>query len=314
MKMFGVTQKHTPFVVSRRNPKYRAPIIDISIFHYINEYIAAHENKMWKAPTYSELKERLLQTPALSVGILIFAVLFNALLPKDSTALVLYPDSPLKLNLNALSFYIFPHVNWIHLLVNLFSLFPLLSAFEKANGTVRTGVTLNLLAVVTALMYCIPGLLLYPKAGVAGLLGIVFSLLTYFCQKEHAVTPVILLFKVAGRDVSIPTEYFQFVALFLTAVIIPSTSFFGHLAGIGAGYLLAFGYIEVLYPPLKVILFIEKKLAPGIAKLKLLVDFVSEDDAVVLRGNAYSPMFTNDIEAPASEPQTYESFERRLGT
>lgn len=262
--------------------------------------------------TPSEALQLLKRTPALSVGLCIFAVLFYMALPADSTALVLYPDAPLKLNLNAISFYIFPHSNWIHLIVNLVSLFPLLSAFEKVQGTIRTGVTLNLLAVITALLYCIPGLILYPQDGVAGLLGIVFSFLTYFCEREHTTTPSIFLFKVAEREVSVPTQYFPFINLFLLALLIPSSSFFGHLAGIGVGYLLAFNYIEVLFPPLKALLFIESKLAVGIEKLKLLVDFVSEEDAVVSRGTAYAPLFSKDLEA-TSESLLYQNFERRVG-
>lgn len=262
-------------------------------------------------PTLRELQQKLNKTPALSIGICIFGALFHLLL-SDPSNLILYPDSPLNVNLNAISFYIFPHINWIHLIVNLISLFPLLSSFEKTNGTIYTGITLNLLAVVTALLYCIPGLLLYPKDGVAGLLGIVFSLLTYFCQKECTLTPVIFLFKVAGREISIPTEYFQFLNLFLIAIFIPSASFFGHLAGIGVGYLLAFDYLRVLYPPLKAVVFIETKLACPILFLKSVVDFVSEEDAVVKRGGSYIPILSYDVES-ATEPQPYQPFERRVG-
>lgn len=267
---------------------------------------------MIKIPTFEESQQLLLKTPALSIGLCIFSFLFYMCLDKGSTTLVLYPDTPLKFDLNTISFYIFPHVNFIHLFVNLISLFPLISAFERANGTVYTGITLNLLAVLTAIMYCIPGLLLYPKDGVAGLLAIVFSFLTYFCQKEHTLTPVIFLMRVANHDVSIPTEYFQFVNLFVIAVLIPSTSFFGHLAGIGAGYLLAYDYLKVLYPPLKALLYIEDKLSSGISKLKLLVDFVSEEDAIVKRSGSYSAILFTDLES-TSEPQVYQPFERRVG-
>lgn len=271
-----------------------------------------HALNMVKLPTFEEAQQLLLKTPALSVGLCIFSCLFYVCLDNNSTALVLYPDTPLKFDLNTISFYIFPHVNLIHLFINLISLFPLIAAFEKVNGTVYTGITLNLLAVLTAIMYCIPGLLLYPSDGVAGLLAIFFSFLTYFCQKEHSLTPVIFLFKVANHDISIPTEYFQFVNLFFIAVLIPSTSFFGHLAGIGAGYLLAHDYLKVLYPPLKTLLFIEDKFSGGISKLKLLVSFVSEEDAAVKRNGGYSPLLFTDLES-SSEPQVYQPFERRVG-
>lgn len=252
--------------------------------------------------------------PALSVGICIFSVLFYVIYPAESTALVLYPTAPLDLNLNAISFYIFPHANLVHLVINLVALFPLLSRFEKAHGTVHTGVTLNLLAVAAALAYCVVGLLIFPSNGVAGLLGICFSFLTYYCHKEHVQTPILYRFNVAQHEVQIPTEYFPFINLFLIAILVPSTSFFGHLAGIGAGYLLSLDYLKVLYPPLKVVLFIERKLAPGINQLKRIVDFISEEDAVPERGLAYRPLFLSDLElaAPAPAGPTVEPFERRV--
>lgn len=269
-------------------------------------------------PDLKKLKDMLRATPALSVGIVIFSVLFYVVYPSGLTALVLYPNAPLKLNMNAISFYIFPHVNLVHLVMNLVALFPLISRFELANGTVNTGVTLNLLAVAAALMYCVPGLLLFPKSGAAGLLGICFSFLTYYCHKEHVQTPVLYRFNVALHEVQIPTEYFPFINLFLIALLVPLTSFFGHLAGIGAGYLLALDYLKLLYPPLKVVLFIERKLAPGINQLKRLVDFISEEDAVSERGVAYRPLFLTDLElgvpasAPAATGPVVEPFERRV--
>lgn len=268
---------------------------------------------MLSVPPFQAWPAILKATPALSVGICIFSFLFFWIYPSDSTALLLVPTAPLDFNLNAISFYIFPHVNIVHLVLNLVSLFPLLLRFEKTHGTVYTGITLNLLAVVTALAYCLVGLVLFPYDAVAGLLGIVFSFLAYYCYKEHIQRPVLHTFKVGGTEIPIPTLYFPFLNLFIIALIIPSTSFFGHLAGLGAGYLLAMDYLKVLYPPSKVVLFIEKHLAPGIAQLKKIVDFVSEEDAVNERGVSYRPILVRDIELVGAEPQLYEPFERRLG-
>lgn len=259
--------------------------------------------------------QRLRATPALSVGIIIFSLIFYALYPTDSTALVLLPSSPIDLNLNAISFYIFPHVNLFHLILNLVALFPLLSRYEASHGTVYTGVTLNLLAVVTALQYCLVGLLLYPTDAVGGLSGICFSLLTYFCYKEHESNPVIMSLHVAGSQIQVPTLYFPFFNLFLIALVIPSTSFFGHLAAIGAGYLLALGKLSVLYPPTKILLAIETFLAGGIAKLQGLVLYIREEDAINMRSVAYAPILSEDLELNNSGAGTEtEGFSRRLGT
>lgn len=265
--------------------------------------------------TWESTIQRLKNTPALSVGIIIFSFLFYVLYPTDSKSLLLLPSSPLDLNLNAISFYIFPHVNIFHWLINIVTLFPLLSRYERFHGTVYTGVTLNLLAVVTALQYCVVGLFLYPSDAVAGLSGICFSFLTYFCYKEHEMKPVIMSLNFAGHELQVPTIYFPFFNLFLIALIIPSTSFFGHLAGIGAGYLLAMGKLSVLYPPAKIILAIEKFLAPGIAKLQNIVLYIREEDAASERSVTYRPVLSGDLELNHSTSETpIEGFERRLGT
>lgn len=269
-------------------------------------------------PTLDQLRQKLKATPALSVGIIVFSILFFLIYPADSHALLLSPWSPYDLNLNAISFYIFPHVNVIHLGLNLFCLFPLLSRYEKTHGTVYTGITLNVVAVVTAIQYCLVGMLLYPNLLAGGLLGECFSFLTYYCFKEHVAMPVLYTFKYNGREILIPTLYFPFVNLLLVTILMPSSSFFGHLAGIGAGYLLASGKINFMFPPAKVILFIEKHLSKGIAKLQLLVYFLREEDAINERGLTYKPIFVGDLEsnvsAQPSTTQTYESVNRRLGT
>ncbi|SGZ47361.1 CIC11C00000001178 [Sungouiella intermedia] len=269
-------------------------------------------------PTFEQLKLKLKATPALSVGIIIFSTLFYMVYPPESKALLLSPWSPYDLNLNAISFYIFPHVNIIHLTINLFCLFPLLSRYEKTHGTVYTGVTLNIVAVVTALQYALVGMLLYPNQHVGGLLGECFTFLTYYCYKEHVSMPVIYTFKYNGREVLIPTLYFPFVNLLVVTILVPSSALFGHLAGISTGYLLATDRINFMFPPLKVLMFIEKHLAKGIAKLQLLVDYIREEDAVNERGVTYRPIFSSDLELNAStQPsatQPYESINRRLGT
>lgn len=261
-------------------------------------------------PTVEQLKA----TPALSVGIIIFSVAFYILYPHGSGALLLKPSTPLDLDLNTISFYVFPHVNTFHLFLNLAALFPLLSKYEHSHGTVYTGVTLNILAVVTALQYCLVGLVLYPNERVAGLLGLVFSLFTFYCYKEHFAFPVMYTFKLRGTEILVPTLYCPFFSLFVTALLVPNSSFFGHLAGISAGYLLAMDKIAFMFPPLKVILFIEKKLARVIALLDNLVSYNKEEDAVNERGVSYRPIFSNDVEAAPGAPASYEPFERVLGT
>lgn len=258
--------------------------------------------------------EALDNLPAFTVGFTIFAVGFFGFYPRDSDAVVLEPHAPLNLNLNAISFYIFPHLNVLHLLLNLVALAPLLARYEKTHGTIYTGVTMNLLAVVAALQYCFLGLFLYPTQHVAGLLGEFFSFLTFYCYKEHFNRPSLHTFRVGGNEFPIPTLYFPLLYLCVIAFLFPNSSFFGHLAGVSAGYLLAAGKINFMFPPLKVIQWIELKINPVIDVLHNIVVWTKEEEAVNERTVGYKPLLSTDIEQAEATTATYEGFERRLGT
>lgn len=238
--------------------------------------------------------------PALTVGIvpftLILLIIDSVTNGKLSHTFSLYPFAPLNFDLNRLSFYILYHQNIIHWLFNILALVPPMMQFEKSHGTVHTGVTLNLLAVSAALQYCVLGMILFRHTQVIGLSGIVFLFVSYFSVKEHSFKPALFSFRYNNRDVTIPTKYSPFISLFALAVLIPGSSFWGHLAGISSGYLLAYGKLTILYPPLKVIVFIENKLARLIKLLDGVVDFIHEEDAQDLRSIAYKPMFSQDVE------------------
>lgn len=262
--------------------------------------------------TFPRNLEELKKVPALSAGLPIFSFIFFLVYPRHSDKLLLTPSSPLNFDLNAISFYIFPHLGLFHLILNLVPLLPLLAKYEQKNGTVYSGVTLNILAVVTALQYCILGLFLYPEEKVGGLLGIVFSLLTYYCYKEHFTHPTLHTFRYRDHEFPIPTLYFPYINLCLVAVLMPNSSFFGHLAGINSGYLLGSGKLNFMFPPSRIILLIESKLHKLISLINSLVFFHTEEEAVNERGVSYSPVFSRDVEQ-GQDSATYESFERRLG-
>ncbi|KAI5950357.1 RBD2 [Candida jiufengensis] len=251
-------------------------------------------------PTYETLKK----TPALTAGLTIFTLILCILknsydIPMDS--LILYPKSPLDFNLNAISLYCLIHVNYLHWFLNILALFTPLAIFEKRHGTIHTGITLNLLTVIAAIQYCVVGLWLYPETGVLGLSGIVFSFLAFMAYQEHQYKPILTNFQLGGYDIKIYTllSPFLFAALFF--IIFPSSSLPGHIFGITTGYLLAYGYINKLYPPSNILLKIEKFLAKGISKLEPLVTYYKEDEAINIRGVKYTPILVEeDIESGTS--------------
>lgn len=264
--------------------------------------MSAFDYSQWSYPNLSTVSHY----PALTVGISLFtfALLLVDLGTGHSLAhkFSLFPLAPIKFDLNRISFYLLFHQGLIHWALNVAGLFTPLSIFEKTHGTVYTGITLNLLAVTAALQYSLVGLLLFPHTHVIGLSGVVFSFFSFFAYKEHQLKPVIYTFKLQGREYSIPTLYSPFVALLVTLIILPGSSFFGHLAGISSGYLLAMDKLKILYPPSKVILWIENKLAGPIGLLDGVVVYYKEQDSVDARGISYTPILTQDEESGSTQP------------
>ncbi|KAI3406502.2 RBD2 [Candida oxycetoniae] len=243
------------------------------------------------------------KTPALTAGLTVFTFILCVIkntFGVEMLSLVLYPRSPLDLNLNAISLYSLVHVGYLHWLFNVLSIFVPLSIFEKRHGTVYTGITLNLLTVIAALQYCAVGLLLYPNTGVVGLSGIAFSFFSYMAYQEHQYKPVMESFHIGSLEIKLYTLTAPFIAALVFWVIFPTSSFPGHLAGISTGFLLAFGYINKLYPPSSIILKIEQVLAPGIRLLAPIVFYHKEEDAVQMRSVSYAPLFTEDMESLSS--------------
>lgn len=239
--------------------------------------------------------------PALTVGIVPFTFVLLVIDGLTSGWLShkfsLDPLAPFRLDLNKLSFYLLYHQNLIHWLINNFCLVPLLSTFERTHGTVHTGITLNLLAMATALQYCFVGLIFYRHTHVIGLSGIVFLFASYFAVKEHEFHPVLYRTTINNTEYKLLTKYSPFVSLILCAIIFPGSSFFGHLFGITSGYLLAYNKLQIIYPPLSIILKIEDKLSGLIGFLDNIVNFVKELDAISLRTVPYQPTYGVDIES-----------------
>lgn len=243
--------------------------------------------------------------PALTVGLTIFTLFLFIidLLTQHSLGhkFALYPGAIFEFDLNRLSFYLLFHTDFFHWLFNVIALFQPLATYERAHGTIYTGVLLNLLTVVAGLQYSILGTFLVGnQTKIIGLSGIVFLLLAYTAYKEHFTTPVLYTLNFGnGRSVQLPTLYSPFVLLVACTILLPNGSFLGHLCGISAGYLLGMDYLKILFPPHKIILFIDSKCDRAIRLLDGVVVFVREGDAVSTRSVGYVPILSNDLESAA---------------
>ncbi|KAK6454271.1 uncharacterized protein RJT20DRAFT_57488 [Scheffersomyces xylosifermentans] len=246
--------------------------------------------------------------PALTVGLALFT--FILLLLDVSSQFVLsnkfslYPGAIGQFDLNRVSFYPLFHIGLFHWLLNILSIFTPMAIFERTHGTVYTGITLNVIAVVAAIQFSLVGIFLYPQGHVVGLSGYAFTFFAWLAYKEHENQPKFVLYRNEGREVSIPTIIAPVVFLFLCALLIPGSSFWGHLFGLTTGYLLGMDYLKVLYPPSKVILWIESKVGFLISKLDGIVVYYKEEDAVHARGVSYTPILSEDIESATTAVNT----------
>ncbi|ODQ68617.1 rhomboid-domain-containing protein, partial [Nadsonia fulvescens var. elongata DSM 6958] len=216
--------------------------------------------------------------PALTSGLTVFLVavfLIDISFPqlKLFDSWTLGSQALSSFELNRLSFYPMAHLGWFHLIFNLFALVPLLARYERTHGTVYTGVVLNTVAVFPGLIYAAISWLLFPSNKVAGASGWVFTLLGYFTYKESYRVPAIFI----SETTSVATWLTPVMTLFVTSVIMPSSSFLGHLLGLLAGWALAMGRIDMMVePPSNIIIKIESFLDKPIGLIPKHFQFYRE--------------------------------------
>ncbi|CEP62512.1 putative rhomboid protease RBD2 LALA0_S05e07294g [Lachancea lanzarotensis] len=244
---------------------------------------------------------------ALSTGLMIFMFLLFILnfIFNINAHIALKPNALFQLNLNSISMYPLGHVSFVHLLMNSISLYGPLTIFERSHGTVHTGVILNLLAVFTAIPYCLLGSLFFSKTEVIGSSGWCFSLLAYFSFKESIIRPQQRIF----NDYSLPTRYIPLVVLLIVTIFFPASSFWGHSIALLWGYALGSKevYAAKLVPPSSLIQKIESKLDRAIAAIPLGVKFYREVDAN--RSESYTSLLGEESVLPLHSAPQHPSFQ-----
>ncbi|KAK7937396.1 glycosyl phosphatidyl inositol protein transamidase complex subunit [Apiospora aurea] len=149
------------------------------------------------------------------------------------------------------------HLNLLHALLNLLALTPLLERFESEYGTLTSAAMFfGPLTTIPAIAYVVLERVIFRvNTPVMGASMWVFLLLSVEAMRTYKINPYFII-----GTVQVPTWTTPLVMAFVTAALIPSTSFLGHLCGICTGYLFGLGYLKFTAPPEKILRWIEGKL------------------------------------------------------
>ncbi|KAK3391615.1 rhomboid protein 2 [Sordaria brevicollis] len=151
----------------------------------------------------------------------------------------------------------FIHLNIFHTILNIVAFTPLLERFEHEYGTL-TAVALFFgpFATIPGLMYTfVERYILHSNTAVMGASMWVFLLLGAEAIRTYKTNPYFTI-----STYNIPTWLTPLLLVVVTAALLPSSSFLGHLAGLLVGYGWGFGYLKFLAPPEWALRFIEGKL------------------------------------------------------
>ncbi|AET37893.1 putative rhomboid protease RBD2 Ecym_2141 [Eremothecium cymbalariae DBVPG len=229
---------------------------------------------------------------ALSSGLCIFLTLLyilNWVFPINN-GILLSTASLKKIQLNRLTLYPLAHLSLAHLVFNCMSLFPQLTIFEAVHGTFYTAIVLNMLALFTAVFYCLLGMLFFPNSQVGGASGWCFSLLGYYSAKESELRPY---YQVTANH-KIPTILFPLILVVLLSLLLPQSSFWGHIIGLCLGYLMAIKepWLQYITPPSWAITKIETWMDKWISLIPSFVVYYRENNAS--RNHGYISIYQDD--------------------
>ncbi|KAL1860020.1 Glycosyl phosphatidyl inositol protein transamidase complex subunit [Paecilomyces lecythidis] len=149
------------------------------------------------------------------------------------------------------------HAGFVHMLLNVLALTPLLERFEAEHGTL-TSVALFLgpLSTFPAGLYILfERGILHGTTPVVGASVWAFLLLASEAVRTFKSNPY---FSIGAYK--IPTWTSPLFACIFVSILVPNTSFLGHLCAIFMGYLLGLGYLKIFVPPEKILRWIEGKL------------------------------------------------------
>ncbi|KAK7202692.1 hypothetical protein BZA70DRAFT_313154 [Myxozyma melibiosi] len=227
-------------------------------------------------PQLQGLRDRYTSLPYLTTliaGTLIALRITGLFFSGVNGFLALNPSAVLHGGFHRLLTYPLVHQNFMHLLFNFFALIPVLSVFEEETGTVGTAGCLALFSVAPGVAYVFISLFT-GSTTTLGASGWVFSLMAYFALKDAAIRSTIYI----NPRFQIPTWSTPLLTLLVIAILLPASSFLGHLLGLAVGYAYGLGYLEQAKLPQQLILKAETALSAR-QLTKALPRFISDDSA-----------------------------------
>ncbi|EPE25975.1 Rhomboid-like protein [Glarea lozoyensis ATCC 20868] len=206
---------------------------------------------------------------------------WGALIPKEIGLASMYRTNTFPL----------VHNGFFHTFINVFALTPLLERFEAEYGTLTTlALFVGPLSTIPALLYTlIERGLLGLNTTVLGSSIWVFTLLAMEAVKTYKTNPSFQI-----GTVKVPTWTTPLIIVVFTSVLIPNTSFLGHLCGLAFGYGWGLGYLKFLAPPEWALRWIEGKLN----LLGRLPHYVSVDQKTYGRFGVLPTTNTSNITIP----------------
>ncbi|MCJ1224116.1 putative rhomboid protease [Toensbergia leucococca] len=229
-----------------------------------------------------------------------------------------------------LNTYPIVHLNFLHALLNILALTPLLERFEAEHGTLLTIAMFAGRISINFPRWCVlpsgednfeeqhsrtggkvrsETFMENPEKLVAkhALSIWVFLLLGFESIKAYKANPYFAI-----STYRIPTWTTPLAPLIFVAALVPNTSVLGHLCGLAIGYLYGLGYLKLLAPPEKVLRWIEGKLN----LLGRLPHYVSIDQNTYGRYGVLPTTTAPSSMAGVGEgsvPMTYMASTQRLG-
>ncbi|KAI1635788.1 Gaa1-like protein [Biscogniauxia mediterranea] len=149
------------------------------------------------------------------------------------------------------------HLNFFHAFLNILALTPLLERFETEFGTLTSlALFFGPLTTIPAFVYVfLERMVLRGNTPVMGASIWVFLLLGIEAIRTYKANPHLVI----GTH-HVPTWITPLVMVLVVEALMPSSSFIGHLCGVGTGYLFGLGYLKFTAPPEKALRWIESRL------------------------------------------------------